>query len=251
MYTVSRLSKLSGVSIRTLHYYDEIGLLIPSYKSESGYRYYTKEQLLILQQILFFKEIGFELKQVHKILKSNDFDKINALKSHKKIMQQNIKRMKSLIITIDKTINHLEKETIMKDQEIFWGFKKEKQKEYEQYLIQRYGKGTEDRIAESYKNIKNWKKEDWDYIKIECDDIYKKLVIALENNIDPESKEVQELTYRYFLIISKFYKPTKEVFSGLGQLYIEHPDFRKVYDKYHPKLAEYLAKAMKIYSEKM
>src|SRR3990167_10737481 len=100
-YTVNKLAKLSGVSVRTLHFYDEIGLLKPAYYGDNNYRYYEEEQLLMLQQILFFREIGFSLNDIQRILSSNDFDKIEALKSHKNILEKNLDRAQTLIKTID------------------------------------------------------------------------------------------------------------------------------------------------------
>src|ERR1051325_8194832 len=101
-YTVKKLAKLSGVSVRTLHFYDEIGLLKPAYYGDNGYRYYEEEQLLQLQQVLFFRELGFELSEIQKILASKDFDRISALERHKKILQTNITKTKTLIGTIEK-----------------------------------------------------------------------------------------------------------------------------------------------------
>ena len=98
-YTVKKLADLSGVSVRTLHYYDEIGLLKPAYHSESGYRYYEEEQLLLLQQILFFRELEFPLKDIRRVLESNDFSKIKALSSHKKTFLKSLDRTKKLIKT--------------------------------------------------------------------------------------------------------------------------------------------------------
>jgi DNA-binding transcriptional MerR regulator len=106
-YTVKKLAKLSGVSVRTLHYYDEIGLLKPAYYSESGYRCYEEEQLLMLQQILFFRELDIPLKEIRKIVKKSDFDKVGTLNTHKKTLLKNLDRTTKLIKTIDKTIMHL------------------------------------------------------------------------------------------------------------------------------------------------
>src|SRR5579872_3387238 len=108
VYTVKKLAKLSGVSIRTLHFYDEVGLLKPACYGANGYRYYQEKQLLLLQQILFFRELGFELKQIQEILGQSDFNKLETLRSHKKVLRKNIARMTELMKTIDKTINHLE-----------------------------------------------------------------------------------------------------------------------------------------------
>src|SRR5579862_8482845 len=93
-YTVNTLAKLSNVSVRTLHFYDEIGLLKPAYYGENNYRYYEEEQLLMLQQILFYKELGFALKDIQRILCSKEFDKIKALESHKDSLKQNLNQTK-------------------------------------------------------------------------------------------------------------------------------------------------------------
>src|ERR1700730_18418323 len=115
-YTVNKLAQMSEVSIRTLRFYDQIGLLKPAYHGSNGYRYYEEEQLLMLQQILFFKELGFELKQIQKILKRSDFDKIVALSSHRQILQKNLARTRKLIKTIDETIEHLKGTKKMKEE---------------------------------------------------------------------------------------------------------------------------------------
>src|SRR5580693_668450 len=86
-FTVNKLAKLSGVSVRTLHFYDEIGLLKPAYYGDNNYRYYEEAQLLMLQQILFFRELGFQLNDIQRIIASPDFDKIKALESHRKILE--------------------------------------------------------------------------------------------------------------------------------------------------------------------
>jgi DNA-binding transcriptional MerR regulator len=121
-YTVKTLSELSGVTIRTLHFYEELGLLKPAYHGTNGYRYYEENELLQLQQILFFKELGFSLKQIQKVLGRSDFDQLAALHAHKKALSQEWEKIGQLIKTIDKTINHLQGKKKMKDQDIFDGF---------------------------------------------------------------------------------------------------------------------------------
>src|SRR5215813_12307595 len=88
-YTVKNLARMSGVSVRTLHFYDEVGLLKPAYLGANGYRFYEESQLLTLQQILFYRELGFELKQIKKILERPGFDRIAALQSHRQVLQKN------------------------------------------------------------------------------------------------------------------------------------------------------------------
>src|SRR4026208_866962 len=91
-YTVKQVAAMSGVSVRTLHFYDETGLLKPAYHGVNGHRFYEEAQLLTLQQILFYRELGFELKQIERILGRSDFDKVAALESHRKVLRQNVAR---------------------------------------------------------------------------------------------------------------------------------------------------------------
>jgi DNA-binding transcriptional MerR regulator/quercetin dioxygenase-like cupin family protein len=121
-YTVKQVSRMSGVSVRTLHFYDETGLLKPAFHGANGYRFYEEPQLLSLQQILFYRELGFELKQIERILGRADFEKVAALQSHRKVLRKNLARTRTLIETIDKTIKHLKGTKKMKSEEMFLGF---------------------------------------------------------------------------------------------------------------------------------
>jgi DNA-binding transcriptional MerR regulator len=121
-YTVKQVAAMSGVSVRTLHFYDETGLLKPAYHGANGYRFYEEPQLLTLQQILFYRELGFELKRIKQILGRADFEKIAALESHRKVLQKNLTRTHRLIETIDKTIKHLKGTKKMMSEEMFAGF---------------------------------------------------------------------------------------------------------------------------------
>lgn len=121
-YTVKQLAKISGISIRTLRFYDEIGLLKPAYYGDNNYRYYEEEQLLMLQQILFYRELEFSLADIQKIINSENFNKIDALISHKQVLAGCLDRTKKLIKTIDQTLLHLSGEITMRDEELFVGF---------------------------------------------------------------------------------------------------------------------------------
>jgi DNA-binding transcriptional MerR regulator/uncharacterized cupin superfamily protein len=121
-YTVKKVAAMSGVSVRTLHFYDETGLLKPAYVGANAYRFYEEPQLLTLQQILFYRELGFELKQIKRILGRREFETAAALQSHRKVLQKNLTRTRTLIETIDKTIQHLKGTKKMKSEEMFAGF---------------------------------------------------------------------------------------------------------------------------------
>ena len=120
--TVKQVARMSGISVRTLHFYDEVGLLKPAYVGANGYRFYEEPQLLTLQQILFYRELGFELKRIKGILGQAKFQKAAALRSHRKVLEANVTRTRTLIETIDKTINHLKGSEKMKSEELFAGF---------------------------------------------------------------------------------------------------------------------------------
>lgn len=247
-YTVNKLAKLSGVSVRTLHFYDEIGLLKPAYYGDNNYRYYEEEQLLLLQQILFYRELGFQLNDIQKILSSESFEKIEALTSHKNILRDDLDRTKNLIKTIDKTIAHLRGKETMKLEEIFHGFTDEKQELYEDFLVE--SGVSQDVINKTKDKVKNWKKEQWMENKREADTMYSELAFAIDNQLAPSSSEVQALIKKHYQMTTIFWTPTKESYIGLGQFYSSHPDFVTFYGEIHPKLLNFLVEAMKIFAER-
>src|SRR5688572_19985660 len=138
-YAVKQLAKLSGVSIRTLHHYDDIGLLKPARLGQNRYRYYEEPEVLRLQQILFHRELGFSLQEIVELLDRADFNRIEALRAHRARLEQQAQRYAELVRTIDRTIADLNGNRTMKHDELFNGFSPEKQAGYEQWLIEQYG----------------------------------------------------------------------------------------------------------------
>lgn len=232
-YTVMKLAKLSGVSVRTLHWYDEVGLLKPAYFGANGYRYYEKPQLLTLQQILFYRELGLELKQIQKILGRADFNQVAALLSHRQALQENLARIRKQIRTIDKTVEHIKGNKQMKDKEIFVG------------LVLKRGKGTESYYqAETIigENVKPC--EDKESLTQEAILIFKQLAKFIDVGLKPTSPTVQEVIAKHHALTKKVSTGTKEVYQAYAQLYLEHPEFRKQFDALHPKLAPFFSEAM-------
>lgn len=247
-YTVNKLAELSGVSIRTLHWYDEIGLLKPAYYGENGYRYYEEAQLLKLQQILFFKELDFDLKTIQKLLGRTDFDKIAALNSHRKVLMRRVEKTHELISTIDETLKHLKGKTKMDENKLFQGFSKEKQAEYENEIVARFGDSGKKHIEEAKQNYKSWKQGDWDKIKVTFNEICEELVVALKSQKKPNSKEVQALISKHFSLLKQFWTPDSESYAAHGKLIVDS-ELRKAYEHYDPQLPEFIAEAMKIYAK--
>ena len=247
-YTVKKLAKISGISIRTLHFYDEIGLLKPAYYGDNNYRYYEEEQLLMLQQILFYRKLGFALNDIQRIINSDDFNKLDALISHKQILEQGLDRTQQLIKTIDKTIEHLRGKYKMKYEELYYGFDSEKQKEHEKYLV-REGIVTQEFMDECNEKVKNWSDKEKNAFIQDIERIMKGLISAIEENKLPSDKKVQDLMKQHYEWLQRSWFPTKEKYLGLAELY-QTSEFRKFYDSRHPKLLEFIIEAMKIFSEK-
>lgn len=248
-YTINQLAKLSGVSSRTLRFYDEIGLLKPAFYGENQYRYYKEEQLLMLQQILFFRELEFSLNDIQRILSSDDFDKIKSLKTHKSVLQSNLEKTKTLIKTIDKTISHLRGKIIMRDAEMYDGFDPVKQQEHEKYLLDT-GVISQKQIDESWQRVSHWKKANWEQFKNKGEKLNFALVQALKQGLKADSDEVQKLIQEHYDWVNHFWTPTKETYLGLGKTYLDHSDFRSFFNKYHPDLVDYLVAAMSVFAER-
>jgi DNA-binding transcriptional MerR regulator len=247
-YTVKKVAKMSGVSVRTLHFYDEVGLLKPASRAANGYRFYDEAQLLTLQQILFYRELGFELKQIKRLLGRGDFDRIAALESHRKVLTKELSRTRKLIVTIDKTIAHLKGTKKMKTEEMFAGFSPEQQVKHEEYLINRFGGDMQEQIAHSKQKVEDWSRSDWEKSGKTFDAICKDLVSLLERKLASDSREAQDVVRRHHDWISEFWNPTAESYAGHSQLVVDS-ELRKAYETYHPRLPEFASAAMKYYAE--
>ncbi len=224
------------------------GLLKPSSKGANNYRYYEEQQLLRLQQTMFFKELGFTLNDIQKLLSQNDFDNIKTLNTHRKILEDEIVRKNNLIATIDKTIQHLRGKQLMKDEELYCGFDSNRQKEYEKYLVKYHGLAEENLLMESKKCTAKWDKDEWDKVKNEGDEIHKTLAKAIEQGLKPDCEEVQAIIHRHYQVMQLFYNVSKEVYICLTNLHAQHPDFKKFFDVYHPKMIEFIGEAMRFYA---
>lgn len=247
-YTVKQLAKLSGVSVRTLHFYDEIGLLKPAHYGENHYRYYEEEQLLLLQQILFYRELEFPLSEIQQIVCDLNFDKVSALQSHKRTLLEKLDRTHQMIQTIDKTISHLRGKGKMKDKELYYGFDSQKQKEHEKYLVEN-DIVTQDFLDESNAKVKNWTDEQKHAFITDMEKIIAALIDELEKKTSPDDKAVQSLMRKHYTWLQLTWTPNKESYLGLAELY-QTPEFRKFYDDRHPELLLFFVEAMKIFAER-
>jgi DNA-binding transcriptional MerR regulator len=244
-YTVKQLASVAGVSARTLHYYDEIGLLTPARNPENGYRLYERPALLRLQQILFLRELGFSLEDIQAILDQPGFDLLPALEQHRQTLKERQERLERLLLTVERTILHLRGSIDMETKELFEGFSEEKQKEYEEEIRQRYG---EEKLRESQKKWASYSKEKKAEIMEEGGANYLALVEAMP--FGPASPQAQEGVRRWHQHLRYFYEPTKEILLGLADGYNQDPRFAAFFQRIHPNLADFMRQAIQIYCQK-
>ncbi|MBN8669674.1 MAG: MerR family transcriptional regulator [Chitinophagales bacterium] len=240
-FSVTQLAKMAGVSVRTLHHYDEIGLLKPALRADSGYRYYSRVELLKLQQILFYKELDIPLNEIAEMLDEPEFDILTALQQHKQALSKRLQRLKTLLQTIDRTIVELKNENMNYD-ELYKGFPKEKVAEYEKSVVELWGQET---LNESRRRVNAMTKEELQALMLEADIINKELVRLMNKPVS--HNEVQALIARHYSMTCKYHDFTLEAYKVLGGMYVADERFRINYNKYHTGLAAYLNDAITFY----
>lgn len=251
-YSIKKLSELAGVSARTLRYYDSINLLKPLYISESGYRYYGERELELLQQILFYKERGFELQTIASILYRKDFDILAALKEHLEELEKQQERTAMLIAAVKKTMEAMKGERKMSDKERFEAFKNqilsENEKQYGKEIREKYG----EKEAEAFNcKIMNMTEADYKHFEELEQEILDKLKQAVLKDAEPESetgKEIFELHKDWISMTWKRYD--RKAHKGVAEMYTADERFTAYYDKEISGCAEFLKNAVEYWSEK-
>ena len=223
----------------------------PAQVGENGYRYYGREELLRLQQILFHRELELPLEAIADVLDRPDFDRLAALRRQREALSKKAARYRKLLRTLDRTLAALEGETQMKDEDLYKGFAPEKQAEYEAQIIDRFGEEGRASIEASKTAMKGWSKADWERQGGEYADIESGLGRALADGLPADSQAVRALIRRHHAWVAAMWNrtPSRDAYTGLGQLYADHPDFRARYEAVQPGLAEYLVSAMSAFAE--
>lgn len=242
MFTVKHLSRLASITPRTLHYYDEIGLLKPSQVGDNGYRYYAEDSLLRLQQILFYRELDLPLEAIKRILDRQDFDITSALREHREKLYKRIEYLQGLIQTVDNTLLHLEGKKKMSDKQLFEMFSDEQQAEYEKEAMQKYDPAT---VKASTKKWKSYTADEKKRIVEEGNAIYLAFVAAIPKG--PASPEAQACVEQWRKHMAYFWVPNEAQLVGLADGYNTDPRFKANFAKIHPDLAAFVRDAVKIY----
>ncbi|MGD0878393.1 MAG: MerR family transcriptional regulator [Anaerolineales bacterium] len=244
-YTVKQLSKLAGVSVRTLHYYDEIELLKPDAIRTNGYREYGEEAVLKLQQIMFYRELDFSLEEIKALVSHPGFDSVAALERHRMSLQGQARRLERLIQTVDNTILHTKGLKEMSQKQMFEAFSEDDQEKYAREAEKIYDPAI---VKESNRRFKSLSTAEKLLIFDEGNQIYADMGAAITKGAD--SPEVQAIVERWRKYIDHFWTPNIEQLKGLAEIYNSDTRFKTNFDRIDPRLAEFMREAVRIYLKK-
>lgn len=247
-YTIKQLAKLANISVRTLHYYDEVGLLSPARRESNDYRQYGEQEMLRLQQILFFRELEFPLDEIKRIMSSPNFDMIAALREHRKMIELKRKRLTGLLATIDNTMKNMSDNTKMNDEELYDAFKDDDVKQYQDEAKQRWG--NTDAYKQSQQRVSKMTKAEMQKLKEDGTKHTQAIADAMAQGLAIDSVEVQALIAQSHAGVNFFYECSTEMFRNLGEMYIADPRFTAYYDKFRPGLAAFVRDAINVYCDK-
>jgi DNA-binding transcriptional MerR regulator len=239
-YSVQQLAELAGVSVRTLHHYDTVGLLRPARQAKNGYRQYGEEELLKLQQILFFRELEFPLEDIKQILHDPKFNMRVALHEQRELIELKKKRLSKLLKTIDQTLKKLNQETTMQDKDLYVGLSKEEEEKYAAEAKERWGH------TNAYKQSQERYGKLSDAEKQKIGQAGQDLVKNIANHMvdGPKSDVVQKLIAQHYEALRVFYDPNTQMYRGLAEMYVTDPRFAAFYEKFTPGLAQFMRDAM-------
>ncbi len=241
-YTVRQLARLAGVSVRTLHHYDHIGLLKPAAYGANGYRQYGEKEAILLQQILFFRDLGFSLEEIRGIVSRPDFDAREALESHRVMLRKKAERIAAALDTVDRTIKKLEGEMEMDIKDYYRGLSDSQIEEYRSEVKQRWG---EDALKNSEARVMQMGKEGFEAHRAKGDAIFRAMAELMDKGAT--NPEVQEQVRKWREWLEHFSSYSDEAVLGLGRVYSEDARFAAFFEKYHPDLPAFFTRAVEHY----
>ena len=238
---IKEFAKLTGVSVRTLHYYDEIGLLTPAFVDKStGYRYYDEQSILRMQEILFYRELDFSLKRIGEILSSPNYDTRKSLEEQKILLTLKKERLERLIASIDHAMKGANVMGVFDNSE----FEKHKAEAQERW-------GETSAYKEHTERTKNYSKQKWNDLAAGMDQIMAEFALCLKNGETSDSDHVQALVQKLQSHITEnYYHCTKEILAGLGQMYVADERFKHNIDKHADGTAAFICEAIGTYCRK-
>lgn len=240
---IGDVAKLAGVTVRTLHHYDEIGLLTPSQRTEAGYRLYTDEDLERLQQILFYRELGFGLDEVAAVMTAPDFDRREALLEQRRLLQAQIQRLQATLRLIDKTVAAIEGGVQLTKEEMFEVFGDFDPTQYEDEVRERWGET--DAYKESMRRVKQYTKADWQRFADEQQQVHNAIIQLMDEGVPPTDERAMDALERHRLLIDRWFYPcSRQMHANISEAYVTDDRFRKTYENMREGMAQYVYDAI-------
>ncbi|GGQ79580.1 MerR family transcriptional regulator [Kitasatospora griseola] len=242
-YTVGQLAQLAGVTVRALHHYDEIGLLSPGGRTRAGYRRYDDAELDRLQQILFYRELGFPLEEIAAILDDRSVSPTEHLRRQRELIGDRIRKLENLAAAVERAMEARTLGIQLTPEEKFEVFGKDYQEDWEDEAEQRWG--DTDAWKQSQQRTAKYTKADWERIKEETDAVNDALVAAFTAGAAPDSPEAMDAAEQHRGHIGlNFYECAPQMHRCLGDMYVADPRFTATYEQLAPGLAGWLRDAI-------
>jgi DNA-binding transcriptional MerR regulator len=241
-FTVGELAKLTGITVRALHHYDELGLVVPSQRTDAGYRLYTDADVLRLQEVLVFRELGLPLTEIAAVLADPEHRRGEALRKHRELIVAKRGRLDAMLAAIDAALEIEEGRAMQDDQvkSLFEGF------DHEAYASEAEARwGDTDAYKESARRTKRYGKAEWDAIRREGDAIYVRFAELMREGAVPGDARVRGVVEVHRAHIDRWFYPcSPAMHRGLAELYVADPRFAANIDKLAPGLARFMRDAI-------
>ena len=248
-YSVGEVSRMAGVTVRTLHHYDQVGLLSPTGRTEAGYRQYDVADLDRLQQILCYRELGFGLEQITEILDDPRREELDHLRRQHELLTDRITRLHDIVAAVELMMEARQMGISLNPEELLEVFGDHDPTQYAQEVEQRWG--DTDAYQQSHRRTSRYSKSDWLEVKAEAAEAGARMVAAKRAGLPPDSEAAMEAAEAARLHIHRrFYDLTPQLHRHLGDMYVADPRFTKVYEDQEPGLAQYVRDAIHANAER-
>lgn len=242
--TVGAVARLAGATVRTLHHYDEIGLVSPTERTDAGYRLYNRRDVERLQEVLFFREIGISLAEIRRIIEEPGYRRSEVLSNQRELLLAQSRRFLAMVEVIDRTTSTEQKGNNMTTEEMLEVFADFDPEDHQVEAEERWG--DTDAFRESGRRVSGYSKQDWLQLRGEADALDQRLLGLMTNGVSADGVEAMDLAEEYRAHITKwFYECTPKIYAGLGRMYVDDPRFKDRIDKVGDGLAQFLSDAIK------
>ncbi len=247
-WTTAQVVRMTGLTSRTLRHYDRLNLVVPMAKTTGGMRVYGRPELLRLQEVLLLRELGLSLSTIRSVVDGRT-DRAQALREHQARLLIERDRLARLAETVQRTIEDLEGGRPMSEEALFEGFDPERQKAYERELVEDWGV-SQQALDRSRAAVKTLGKEGIAALEAERARIEAALLDLMAGGVAPDDRQVMDTLRGHWELTGRYWDadPSAEAYAGLGDMYVQHPDFKARYDAMAPGMAQWMSDAMTAYA---